>query len=877
MTLPSISIRQESATVTKARNILRDQEQAPPPNELLSLAQQLKAEKVFGLARQLLARARQDPVLDVDQKLRLKVVQQHALCTYKDLDLPPDAKLDRAFEILEETGEDLHTTRDQETLGIAGAICKRRWEVDGQIQHLERALAYYQRGYREGLTGDYGYTAINAAFVLDLLADQEAAAARRSGAASMRAAQRCQEARSIREDIAATLPNLPREQNQDWLEQEWWFLATIAEACFGLGRYDEAGQWLKKALATPEIPSWQLESTVRQFIWLAQLSCEPSGKPIDTEDNPAFTRLVDLFQVSPEAVRGILAGKIGLALSGGGFRASLFHIGVLAKLAEYDALRHVEVLSCVSGGSIIGAHYYLEVRHLLQTKPDGQISRQDYIDLVRRLENDFLAGVQRNIRTRVAADWSSNLKMIFKPNYSRTERVGELFETELYRQVEDGEEREPRWLNNLFVQPADAPENFTPREGNWCRGAKVPILILNATTLNTGHNWQFTASWMGEPPAGITSEIDGNDRLRRLYYDQAPEPHRNIRLGHAVAASACVPGLFEPLALDGLYPDRIVRLVDGGVHDNQGVAGLLEESCAIMLISDASGQMESQNRPKAGLLSVPLRSNSILMSRVREAEFREVDARRRSALLRAFMFVHLKKDLNVEPVPWNTCNEPPDPDVKFAATPPGAMTNYGLPTGVQKKLASIRTDLDSFSDMEAYALMTSGYRMAEHEYAKYIRPLLTVAEEPVDWRFLDIEKAMNAAPGYENEHRQLLKILQVASSKGFKVWKLKPWLQVLSGLAVAALLGLLYKIFSWDWSFSLITGGGIVKAIIATVAIAIVGLILVRTISHRKTLSEIGIGIGMALFGFAAALLHLRFFDPLYLKMGRMNQTQKKS
>ena len=43
------------------------------------------------------------------------------------------------------------------------------------------------------------------------------------------------------------------------------------------------------------------------------------------------------------------------------------------------------------------------------------------------------------------------------------------------------------------------------------RDAKVPILVLNAATLNTGHTWQFTVSWMGESPNGISSEIDGND------------------------------------------------------------------------------------------------------------------------------------------------------------------------------------------------------------------------------------------------------------------------------------------------------------------------------------------------------------------------------
>ena len=68
-------------------------------------------------------------------------------------------------------------------------------------------------------------------------------------------------------------------------------------------------------------------------------------------------------------------------------------------------LRHVEVLSCVSGGSIIGAHFYLEVRKLLQEKPDGGITREDYIKIVKRIETDFLEGVQTNVRTRVIAGW----------------------------------------------------------------------------------------------------------------------------------------------------------------------------------------------------------------------------------------------------------------------------------------------------------------------------------------------------------------------------------------------------------------------------------------------------------------------------------------
>ncbi len=48
-------------------------------------------------------------------------------------------------------------------------------------------------------------------------------------------------------------------------------------------------------------------------------------------------------------------GSIGLCFSGGGFRASLFHLGVLRYLAETKQLSNVGVISSVSGGSIIAA------------------------------------------------------------------------------------------------------------------------------------------------------------------------------------------------------------------------------------------------------------------------------------------------------------------------------------------------------------------------------------------------------------------------------------------------------------------------------------------------------------------------------------------
>jgi NTE family protein len=134
--------------------------------------------------------------------------------------------------------------------------------------------------------------------------------------------------------------------------------------------------------------------------------------------------------------------KLGLALSGGGFRASLFHIGAMARLAELDLLGKVEVLSTVSGGSIVGAMYYLMLKDLLETpaapppapSAPAPLSAADFVALIRRLEEDFLAGVQRNPRMRVLTNPLENIRMALT-DYSRTDRMAGLYNRYFYRAV----------------------------------------------------------------------------------------------------------------------------------------------------------------------------------------------------------------------------------------------------------------------------------------------------------------------------------------------------------------------------------------------------------------------------------------------------------
>jgi predicted acylesterase/phospholipase RssA len=951
---------------------------APPAGELLKLAKRLDKAKKFGVARRVLKRARAGLKRnDVPDEVYFEIFQKSALYTYKDADLPRDWSLDRAFEILGEA-ENLSTTESQETLGLAGAIFKRKWEVDGQRQNLDRALFYYLRGYAFGLRREHvkaaaeeerdaallaarsdvikylrenpdcklwaekdrGYCGINAAFVLDLLAREEEEEARRAGLASIVAEARRESARLIREEILRSVPPLLEEKSNAWLAREWWFYATLGEACFGLGRYGAGVEWLRKPTAAGlDVPEWEYESTARQLARLARLQGDAAVTGEAFASTPPGQALAEFLGRDEKAVSSAFRGKFGLGLSGGGFRAALFHIGLLARLAEHDVLRHVEVLSCVSGGSVVGAHYYLEVRKLLETKTDDEIEPQHYIDIVRRIEADFLAGVQRNIRTRVLAEWTTNLKLAFASGYTRTKRVGELYERELFSRVEDVEDvdkkgrrilrsprtgpkwlpdwlarllgckREERFLDELLIHPKRPQDgrketDFNPRNHNWRRKNKVPILVLNATSLNTGHTWQFTASYMGEPPTPINKDIDSNFRLRRMYYRDAPETYRKVRLGDAVAASSCVPGLFEPLLLDGLYPDDdgklknesliSVRLVDGGACDNQGIGTLLEQDCTVMLVSDASGQMDAMNQPGERPLSVLLRTSSVSQDRVREAHYTDIAARKRSSLLRDLLFIHLRQGLAGESVAWKDCPSIfKQSDFENAGDQADA-TSYGVDVAVQRKLSALRTDLDSFNDAEAYALMASAYRMTAEQLGgtKGIQgfPLPAKTES---WRFLAVEDAMKTGTATESKRRHLERLLDAGASLAFKVWKLSLPLRILKWTLLAAVLAAIVWLFAGRWNESLIPAAATRWAtswtfkkvgifVLSTLAVAVVtaagnALIgqkrfknVLRVAQWRDTLKSIAIGVGMSFAGCFLARLHLWVFDRLYLRCGKL-------
>jgi hypothetical protein len=395
----------------------------------------------------------------------------------------------------------------------------------------------------------------------------------------------------------------------------------------------------------------------------------------------------------------------------------------------------------------------------------------------------------------------------------------------------------------------------------------------------------------GRAARGAHLPIDANDRLRRVYYPQAPlvgrrrrhfdEPGRwrSVRLGHAVAASSCVPGLFEPLVLEGLYPERVVRLVDGGVCDNQGVAGLLEQDCTVVLVSDGSGQSASERDPSRNPLGVLRRSGHILQARVRETQYRELYARRRSSLLRGLMFLHLKQELNVRPQDWVGCPDPYDPaDDRADGARAGAETGYGIDRGLQERLASIRTDLDSFHDVEAHALMASGYRMAREHF-----PAALGFEERRRgrWDFEFVGERLREDQGRRGGERysHLKRLFEVSASPVFKVWSLSPALRGAGLVLLAALAALLlYGLYRWP-GYVLVNpvtlgGAGLWLAGVATQAAGrrLLGTEVMRLVRWRDTLKTVTRAVLMCVAGWLLALAHLWFFDSRYIAYGSLEK-----
>lgn len=569
------------------------------------------------------------------------------------------------------------------------------------------------------------------------------------------------------------------------------------------------------------------------------------------------------------------SSKIGLALSGGGFRASFFHIGVLARMADLGLLRHVEVISTVSGGSIIGALYYLHIKKLLQEKEDCDIKDEDYQEIIKKIEVDFLQAIQKNLRLRTFLNPYKNLKMSL-PNYSRSDHIGELYDKYLYQKVVDPNNKSPIEMKDLIIIPRGEQKSFQPNVDNKNRKAKVPILLLNATILNNGHNWRFSASGMGESNVCISDyRVDKNFKLKKVDSYDGLCKHNDFKLGMAVAASACVPGIFSPLAISNLYDEEVrVQLVDGGVYDNQGINGLLDEECGNFIISDASKQMEDEKEPEIQLNNVIRRANSILADNIREQQL--------SKILKDYpdstVLLHLKKGIQPKEITYCNGKHKPENKTKNCESELGPEV-YGVNREVQLLLSRVRTDLDSFSDVEAFSLMCDGYKMIEFELNNSnIKDIVTNPTlRKKSYHFFKIEEWMSSStinPYYKSN-------LEASSQRFFRTMKLNPFFKIVTMLMFIFIfiifVNICESIFN-DWANDYITKGKLLIVVLFTILLFVLRKQLYRVLNlnpaMRFLLSVIP-AILISITGFLCIGIYLIIFDRLFLYLGSLEVLNK--
>lgn len=624
-----------------------------------------------------------------------KLSRELAECYYKDLELHRDFSYEKALDILINVMKD---SSPEKTSQLQGAVYKRKWEYEANLDDLYESIKHYEKAYKEHKTKDEGYGGINAAYMYDVLAN------RVSPSDKEYSEQLNQKAMDIRNDIIDIFNTKKDDQ---------WIYHTLAQAYLGVGEVATCKSILEESNKKFTYADWEIFTTYKQLKLLAKL------KNIDDLDC-----LLPLIGEQNKHILNLSLNKKGLALSGGGFRASFFHLGTLAKLAECDLLKDIEVISTVSGGSIVGVHYYLKLQKLLENKSDLEINQKDYINLVDELIDEFFEAVQTDIRNSVITKnfFTNTLTKILNPfsSYSRTNKLGELYQERIYSKYKE-------YMKDLIIIPyewkdkKDEDEKFSPRFNNWRRKNKVPILVINATNLNSGHNWQFQATKMGEPDYMNDMEIDKNNRFEWVRYNDKglQNKFKNYPIGQAVACSSAVPMLFTPIILEDLYEGYKLSISDGGVYDNQGFSGLLSEECDYIICSDASGQMDNQISSHTSILRTNMRTIDIQMDRARELVFEDMKKRFEKGMLKGFLFTHLKQNFKSF-------------EIDRAQVIQEFEDNHD--EEFQKLISGVRTDLDKFSKTEAYALMYNGYELLQEQIKETGQ-----CTKKDDWVFLSIK------------------------------------------------------------------------------------------------------------------------------------------
>jgi hypothetical protein len=218
-------------------------------------------------------------------------------------------------------------------------------------------------------------------------------------------------------------------------------------------------------------------------------------------------------------------------------------------------------------------------------------------------------------------------------------------------------------------------------------------------------------------------------------------------------------------------------------------------------------------------------------------------------------------------VNWRGCVDKSEPKEQ-------TITAYKVRRDVQSLLAGIRTDLDSFSDIEADALMLSAYRMIEKEMeAAGEHPVAPPAKPEELWRFLRVERLVGGTDQEtgEKSREKLRSTLEAAHYEAGKALRLIPGFTRIAKVvkilaAAAAILAC--------WIASGITNSPLVMIPIyparAILVIAGVGVLawLLRRWRRDSPAWHYALGLISITVGWTYLLFHVKVLDRVYLRSG---------
>jgi NTE family protein len=258
--------------------------------------------------------------------------------------------------------------------------------------------------------------------------------------------------------------------------------------------------------------------------------------------------------------------RIGLTLSGGGFRAAAFHLGVFRALQQRKLLDKVDLLSCVSGGSIAGAFLALHWR-------DPQV----------------LDNLENYLATRSVAV-GSVIGGVLDPFHSRLDKLAATYDRDLFH-------------GSTLDKLSDGPR-----------------IYLNSTNLATGNMFFFVAGGgkpceMGEHELGVVAAPGFSIAYAVAASSAFPPVFPPLRLDTAAYAPA--------VRCD------YVTLSDGGMYDNLGINPCLSKQNPLdyLIVSDGGKPYEIRLDPTESSALVLKEGLDIMMEQIRGLQFDRIEHR----------------------------------------------------------------------------------------------------------------------------------------------------------------------------------------------------------------------------------------------------------